>query len=149
MKRALLILTIFLIECSDPDYKTEDYLKQEVSGNISLQHLNEVQLNDINEKSSKADQISFGIVNVVTDGLNYLPSNTLVSDKKVTSPAIAYQELLKLKPELTERITCWGEYKDYYVFSIDIDGKENDCVFLSIYYVHANGNEFWYFYPNT
>jgi hypothetical protein len=127
----------------------EDDVNQKVSNINSLQNLNEVKLNDINEKSSKADQISFGIVNVVTDGINYLPSNTLVSDKKVSSPAIAYQQLLKLKPELTDSITCWGEYKDYYVFSIDLDGKENDCAFLSIYYIHANGNEFWYFYPNT
>ncbi len=149
MKSILLLLLIALVGCSTEVAEQENNLNAEPVKELSLQNLTEIDFDGINENSAKEDQIRLASVSVVTSGINYLSFQKLISDQKITTPAIAYQQLLKLKPQLKDNIRCWGTYKGYYIFSDDLKGNENHCAFLSIYYVKAGGNEFWYFYPHT
>ena len=146
MKNIIAILLIVIVGCTADVDPLEDQLNAESVNNKSLQTLTEINFNDINEDSPLEDQLRLSALSVITDGINYRPLKNLKSDTKITRPEIAYQQLLKLKPELSDTIKCWGEYKGYYIFSLDLD---ENCSFLSIYYIQSGKDEFWYFYPQT
>ncbi|MFT4600425.1 MAG: hypothetical protein ACI857_000599 [Arenicella sp.] len=153
MKHLFPILLFVLTGCSSEAGQSSDEVTEdstiELEAISGLNELNEILLDDIDENSSEEDMSTFGIVDVVEDGLNYLPTMTLETGVKMTTPEIAYVQLLKLKPNLEGMIKCWGKYKGFFIFSLDEEENPTICHFLSIYYVKEGASEFWYFYPNT
>ena len=135
-----------LLGCSSDGLKTSN----DALRNLQIDGLTKIDLENIDENSPKEEQLRMAVVDVVSDGMNYNPMMNLSSEVKVNDPVTAYGQLILLQPELKDLITCWGEYKGYYIFSINL--KENpgiDCQFLSIYYIPIGGDVFWHFYPNT
>ena len=80
--------------------------------------------------------------------------NIIISDNttevKMSSPQIAYDELIKLYPELKDQIQCWVLYKGYYIFSNDEKNEAKvTCMFFSTIYAKVDGTEFWTFGPES
>jgi len=153
LKLILPTLLIVLVGCSSNsesfEIQEDEQAEEELVYDEALLKLHEIKLDAINEDSPLEDQIAFGMVDVVADGINYTSLNNVILDKKITRPDDAYRQLIKLKPELKTRIRCWGKYKDHFVFAVDLTENQEQCSFLSIYYIREGASEFWHFYPNT
>lgn len=150
-KVLILLFVLTQYGCATDIKNKENEDNQSMVLTDSFENLTKIELKDIDENSSHEDQMHYGIISAVGSGFNYSPSQNLTCKVSVSSPKMAYQQLILLKPETKELITCWGEYKGHYVFSLILNENESKdhCSFLSIYYIPIGGKVFWYCYPNT
>jgi hypothetical protein len=100
------------------------------------------------QKKPLSDTVA-ALLNVVDDGINYMPFQSKTTEHPVNSPNEAWEALQQLYPQYKDRITCWLEYHNFFVFSINFNDPATDCRFWHILYVKKGGTEFRYFWPAT
>jgi hypothetical protein len=122
------------------------------SSDLTFKDLKKVNCEGVDENCSEKMQLQCLLIDVVNDGINYSPLKTRKTAKAITSPEMAWEELIRLYPEFEKNeINCWTEYNGYYVFSMDcgMSKKPGTCAFVCVLYVPIGGDEFWFFVPRT
>ncbi len=101
------------------------------------------------QNGSENDQTRCFLINIVTEDLNYLPSETKISAKPINTALEAYQFIRKSFGHPKNEFCCWTEYQEYFVFAFEWGLKKKVCVFYSIIYVKKGESEFRTFVPRT
>lgn len=101
------------------------------------------------KNGNKKKQIRCLLIDVVSDSLDYSPSQNKISEKPINSALEAFTFIQKEYDIPIAEFRCWTKYQDYYVFALMCGVKKKTCFFYCIYYIKKGSSECRMFVPRT